>query len=155
MLFIRRLSIAKAKHVRGLLRAGGYVAALSLVLGAFQLRAAHAEVKNRTVELGRQMLQLANATQHDVNKLTLNGQPMWIGSSLATDSVTTVLDRYEDDCREEHRAARGELARARQRRSTRSKRERPGMSTGIMRGGDRPTKAPSSASRRARARSPR
>jgi hypothetical protein len=81
MPFIRRLSVAKAKHVRGLLRAGGYVAFLSLGFGAFQLRAAHAEVKNRTVELGRQMYQLANASQHDVNKLTLNGQPRGISGS--------------------------------------------------------------------------
>lgn len=94
----RRWSVAKSKHVRGLLRAGGYVAVLSLGLGAFQLRQAHAELKNRTLDLGRQMYQLANASQQDVNKLNLNGQIMWMGSSLSHDSAAKVLDRYEAEC---------------------------------------------------------
>jgi hypothetical protein len=99
MPFIGRLSVAKSKHVRGLLRAGGYVAVLSLGLGAFQLRQAHAELKNRTLDLGRQMYQLANASHQDVNKLNLNGQVMWMGSSLSHDSTASVLDRYEAECK--------------------------------------------------------
>jgi len=98
MPFIGRLAVARSKHVRGLLRAGGYVAVLSLGLGAFQLRQAHAELKNRTLDLGRQMNQLANASHQDVNKLNLNGQVMWMGSSLSHDSAATVLDRYEAEC---------------------------------------------------------
>ncbi len=99
MPFIGRLAVARSKHVRGLLRAGGYVAVLSLGLGAFQLRQAHAELKNRTLDLGRQMNQLANASQQDVNKLNLNGQVMWMGSALSHDSAATVLDRYEAECK--------------------------------------------------------
>lgn len=134
MPFIRRLSVARSKHVRGLLRAGGYIAVLSLGLGAFQLRAAHAEVKNRTVELGRQMVQLANATQHDVNKLNLNGQPIWIGSSLARDSVTNVLDRYEADCHK-NLAQPTESWRELANKIDEKKESRPAISTGVMRGG--------------------
>ena len=100
MPFIGRLSVAKSKHVRGLLRAGGYLAVLSLGLGAFQLRQAHAELKNRTVDLGRKMSELANASQQDVNKLNLNGQVMWMGSSVSRDSAATVLDRYEAECKQ-------------------------------------------------------
>jgi hypothetical protein len=103
MPFMGRLAVAKSKHVRGLLRAGGYVAALSLALGAFQVRQAHAELRNRTVDLGRQMYQLANASRHDVNKLSLNGQVMFMGSSLSHDSANAVLDRYEAECK--HSAA--------------------------------------------------
>lgn len=136
MLWIRRLPVAKSKHVRGLLRAGGYVAALSLALGAFQLRSAHAEVKNRTVELGRQMLQLAQASQHDVNKLSMNGQPMWVGSSLSTDSVGDVLDRYEADCAK-NAAQPPESWRELATKTAEQKAEKPGMASGIMRGGDR------------------
>ena len=134
MPFIRRLSVARAKHVRGLFRAGGYVLVLSLGLGAFQLRAAHAEVRNRTVELGRQMYQLANATQQDVNKLTLNGQPMYLGSSLAKDSVTTILDRYEDDCHK-NTAQPAESWRELANKIDEQKKERPAMATGVMRAG--------------------
>lgn len=136
MLWIRRLSLAKSKHVRGLLRAGGYVAALSLALGAFQLRSAHAEVKNRTVELGRQMLQLAQASQHDVNRLSLNGQPMWVGSSMSEDSVGDVLDRYETDCAK-NAAQPAESWRELATKTAEQKAEKPGMASGIMRGGDR------------------
>jgi len=135
MPFIRRLSVAKSKHVRGLLRAGGYVVCLSLGLGAFQLRNAHAEAKNRTVELGRQMYQLANATQHDVNKLTFNGQPMWLGSSLAKDSVATVLDRYEAECRQ-NSAQPTEEWRELANKVDEKKADRPMSSSGVMRAGD-------------------
>jgi hypothetical protein len=136
MPFIRRLSVAKAKHVRGLLRAGGYIAVLSLGFGAFQLRAAHAEVKNRTVELGRQMYQLANATQHDVNKLTLNGQPMYVGSSVADDSVARILNRYADDC-SQNAAQPVENWRELAKKVDEEKKKdtAPVSSTGVMRGG--------------------
>lgn len=97
-MFVRRHSAEKKRHLKGLLRAGVYLGALGLVFGAIQVRSARAEVKNRTVEMGRQMLQLANATQHDVNKIILNGQPLFVGSSLASDSPKDVLDRYEDYC---------------------------------------------------------
>lgn len=134
MPFIRRLSVAKSKHARGLLRAGGYLAVLSLGLGAFQLRAAHAEVRNRTVELGRQMYQLANATQHDVNKLTMNGQPLWVGSSVSKDSVADVLDRYEVDC-QKNLAQPTESWRELAQKIDEKKEQRPAMATGVMRGG--------------------
>lgn len=136
MVWIRRLSVAKSKHVRGLLRAGGYVAALSLVLGAVQLRSAHAEVRNRTVELGRQMLQLANASQHDVNRLSLNGQPMWVGSSLSSDTTSNVLDRYEADCAK-NSAQPPENWRDLATKVAEKNADKPGMASGIMRAGDR------------------
>ncbi len=137
MPFIRRLSIAKSKHIRGLLRAGGYVAVLSLGLGAFQLRAAHAEVRNRTVELGRQMYQLANASQHDVNKLNLNGQSMWLGSSLAHDSVDNILDRYEDECRQ-NSAQSTESWRELAKKIDEKNEKRPALAgSGVMRAGTR------------------
>jgi hypothetical protein len=91
-------NLEKRKHRRGLLRAAGYLIALSGVFSLIQIRHARAEVGDRTVEMGRQMFALANATQHDVNKLTLNGQQMYIGSSLSKDSVNQVLDRYESLC---------------------------------------------------------
>jgi len=85
-------------HVKGMLRVGAYLGVLTLAFGALQVRAARAEVRDRTVELGRQMARLANASEHDVNRVTLNGQAMWLGSSLSRDPVSTVLDRYEAFC---------------------------------------------------------
>ncbi len=89
----------RKKHVRGMLRASAYFATVGLACGIFQLRNARAEVRNQTLEMGRQMFRLANGVQHDVTKATLNGQAMWVGSSLSTDSVGAVLDRYEEHCK--------------------------------------------------------
>lgn len=135
MFWIRRLSVAKSKHVRGLLRAGGYIAVLSLTLGAFQLRSAHAEIKNRTVELGRQMYQLANASQHDVNRLSLNGQPMWVGSSMSHDSVDNVLSRYHADC-QKNAAQPIENWRELANNAEAKKAEKSAMPDGVMRAGN-------------------
>ena len=88
----------KRKKRRGMMRAGAYLLALSGVFSLIQIRQARAEVGDRTVEIGRMMSTLANASQHDVNKLNLNGQSMFIGSSLSKDSVTSVLDRYDALC---------------------------------------------------------
>jgi hypothetical protein len=139
MSFTLRASAASAKkkkHLRGLLRAGGYVVLLSLGLGVFQLRAAHAEMKNRTVELGRQMYQLANATQQDVNKLTLNGQPMWLSSSLARDTVSDVLDRYEADCEKHSAQPAADWRELANKLDEKKEEHRTMSSSGVMRGGD-------------------
>jgi hypothetical protein len=100
-------SLEKRKKRRGLLRAAAYLTALSGVFSLIQIRQARAEVGDRTVEVGRQMMALANATQHDVNKLNLNGQSLFMGSSLAKDGVSAVLDRYEATC-QKNRAQSGE-----------------------------------------------
>jgi hypothetical protein len=100
-------SIEKRKKRRGLLRAGAYLAVLSGVFSLIQIRQARAEVGDRTLEVGREMMALANATQHDVNKLKLNGQSLFMGSSLSKDAVTSVLDRYESLC-QKNRAQSGD-----------------------------------------------
>src|SRR4051794_38576314 len=103
MAFLSPPKLEQLKKRRGLMRAAGYLIALSGVFSLIQIRQARAEVGDRTVELGRQMMALAKATQHDVNKLTLNGQSMYIGSSLSKDTVGSILDRYESLC-EKNRA---------------------------------------------------
>lgn len=99
-IWIWRTASGRRKRVLGMLRALAYVVALALVFGVIRIRSARAEWRTRTIELGRQMFELANATQHDVNKVVMNGQPIWIGSSLSTDSPRAVLDRYESHCTE-------------------------------------------------------
>jgi hypothetical protein len=88
----------KKKHLKGLVRASAYVGALSLVFGAVQMRNARAEITNRTMELGRQMAQLASTTNHENNKISLNGQAIWVGSATANSAAVTILDRYESYC---------------------------------------------------------
>jgi|CXWL01.1.fsa_nt_gi hypothetical protein len=93
-----RTAPKKREHIRGLLRAGAYFVAMGLVFGGLHIRSARAEVKDRTLELGRQMAQLASAKQHDVNKLSVNGQLIWMGSSLSDDTPSRILDRYQSTC---------------------------------------------------------
>jgi hypothetical protein len=97
-MYILRLSPEKRRHLRGCLRVMAYFAVIGTVTGAVQVRQARAEVKSKSIELGRQMMQLAHATDHDVNKVVWNGQAMYVASSLSKDTPKAVLDRYEGHC---------------------------------------------------------
>ena len=96
---IFRRNPAKMKHVRGLARAFAYLAATALVFSAWSVKSARAEMKQQTLVLGRQMLELARASNHDVTPITFNGQKMYLGSSISTDAPQNVLDRYEAHCK--------------------------------------------------------
>ncbi len=134
--FFKPASEEVRRKRRGLLRAAAYLVALSGVFSLVQIRQARADVGDRTVEIGRQMLTLANATQHDVNKLKLNGQSIFIGSSLAKDSVSEVLDRYNTLC-EQSRAQPAEEWRAIADKSNSEDVKKGAIgSAGIVRGGD-------------------
>jgi hypothetical protein len=134
--FFKTASLETRKKRRGLLRAAAYLIALSGVFSLIQIRHARAEVGDKTVEIGRQMLSLANATQHDVNRLKLNGQSLYIGSSVAKDSVTDVLDRYNTLC-EQSRAQPAEEWRGLADKTGNDDVKKSAVgSAGIVRGGD-------------------
>ena len=76
------LSPEKRRKLRGSLRVLTYCGVVGLVFGAIQLREARAELRSRTVELGREMMKLAHPTEHDVNRITMNGQAIYIASSI-------------------------------------------------------------------------
>ncbi len=89
----------KLKHVKGLVRVFAYFSVIGIGASFCSLRSAHAEVRNNTITVGRQMAELARGTQSEVNRLSINGQSMYVGSALAEGSVKDVLDRYEAHCR--------------------------------------------------------
>ena len=97
-MFISRTSRKNMKHVKGLVRAGAYVLCVTAVFGVVRVRTARAEMADRTVVLGRQMLTLANASTHEVNRVVINGQPMWLGNSIAHETGKSILDRYQAYC---------------------------------------------------------
>lgn len=97
-MFISRTSRNNMKHVKGLVRAGAYVLCVTAVFGLVRVRSARAEMADRTVVLGREMLTLAKASTHEVNRVVINGQPMWIGNSISHDSGKNILDRYQAYC---------------------------------------------------------
>lgn len=98
-MFVRRSSPQKRKHLAGLARMFGYFSVLGVVCAGLTVRNARAEVGDQSLKLGRQMMELANTTNNDINKVSLNGQTMFLGSSLAKDDVQAVLNRYEKHCR--------------------------------------------------------
>lgn len=97
---IFRRNPQKMKHVRGLARAFGYLSVTAVVFSALSVRSARAEMKEQTLVLGRQMLDLARANNHEVTPIVFNGQKMYLGSSVSDDPAKHVLDRYEQLCKE-------------------------------------------------------
>lgn len=98
-IWISRRSPEKKKHLKGLLRAAGYFGVLTVLCGYCSVRNARAEMQQQSLQLGRKMAALAGAHHHDVNRLVINGQPMFVGSSISADSPKQVLDRYEQLCK--------------------------------------------------------
>lgn len=89
----------RMKHVRGLLRAAGYLSVTALAFSAYSIKVARAEMRRGTLELGREMMHLAQPTNHSVTPITINGQTMYMGSSISDDAPALVLDRYENVCK--------------------------------------------------------
>jgi len=90
---------ARMRHVRGLLRAGAYLGFTMACASAWSIKVARAEMREQTIALGRSMAQIANAGNHDVTPLVMNGERMMIASSVTEDSARAVLDRYEEHCK--------------------------------------------------------
>lgn len=98
-MILGRWSPEKRKRIRGLVRVGAYFSSITLVCGVISVRHARAEYENQTLQFGRQMLDLAKAANHEVTKITFNGQPLHVGSSVSDESPDTILRRYEDYCK--------------------------------------------------------
>jgi hypothetical protein len=82
----------------GWFRVIGYCAVLSVFTGAFQLRHARAEVADQSVVVGRRIMSVVDTTTADVTKVMLNGETIFVGSSLSDESPSTVLTRYAQHC---------------------------------------------------------
>jgi hypothetical protein len=89
----------KAKHVRGLARVFAYFSVTAAVFSAFSVKSARAEMQEQTLAIGRQMMELARASNHDVTPITLNGEKMYLASSVSEEPAKNVLDRYESHCK--------------------------------------------------------
>lgn len=133
-MWITRLTPARKAHLRGLLRVSAYFGALTVGVVALRIRAARAEFQDRSMDVGRQIAHLAQATQNDVNKLSINGQAMWVGSSLTDKPVKNILDGYEAYCKD-NGAHPAEDWRALAKKADTKVTPSAIFSTGILRGG--------------------
>ena len=95
----RKGAVEQRKKLKGQLRLLGYVCVLGVACAALSVRAARAEVADQSLVFGRQLSELTNATVVDTQRISMNGQSMFVGSTLSKDSVTTTLDRFEQHCK--------------------------------------------------------
>lgn len=141
----RKTARQRSEQKRGLVRLIGFLTVVGLVSAGFSLRAARAEVASKSVQVGRQMTALADSVddKSEVSKIVLNGQPVYMASSLTKDSPEAVLARYEKHC-DENRAQSTELwkelaaGNAKEHKvDTASPGAQMAESGGTLRGGDR------------------
>lgn len=86
------------KQRGGWLRVLGYCAALTVFTGGYHLRHARAEVADQSLIVGRRVMSVIDTTSADITKVSLNGETIFVGSSLSDESLSTVLTRYSQHC---------------------------------------------------------
>jgi len=82
-----------------MVRVAAFLSCTTLVCGVISVRHARAEYQNQTLVFGRQMLDLAQASNHEVTNIVFNGQSVHVGSSVSLDPPEEVLRRYEEYCK--------------------------------------------------------
>ncbi len=97
-----RTDPTKKAQIRGLVRVACYFGVLGIGSAFFTVRSARAQVAQEGLELGRQLSQrmqsLAGPGQHEVNKLRVNGQPIYVASTTTKDAPKDVLERFAGYC---------------------------------------------------------
>lgn len=135
-LFIWRTK--RMKHVRGLMRAAGYLSVTAIAFSAYSIKVARAEMQQSQITLGREMLQMMQTTSHHATTpMVLNGQTMYMGSSISDDDPHAILDRYEEACKADPgQPARGwkDLAKGKE-KELHGVKEAELASTGLFRAG--------------------
>lgn len=99
MALLKSRTITLRQQRRGLIRVLVYFAFVTTVCGAFGLRHARAEFGDQTLDLGREMAELAVTSRQELTSIVFNGQKIRIGSAVTEASVDAVLARYEEYCK--------------------------------------------------------
>ncbi|WP_394846529.1 hypothetical protein LZC95_03585 [Pendulispora brunnea] len=89
----------RARTYRGILRVFAYVLLIALVFGAFSVHSARAEVAKTGMQLGRSLAPLAHMI-HERSKIDIDGESISMGMGTSPDDLNTVLDKFENHCRE-------------------------------------------------------
>lgn len=102
MYYLALLGFAAAKKIgtprlKGVLRVAGYTTGISLVMGAFCVHKARADLNEKGMQFGENMASIAGLIQ-DSHTFRLNNQEVHTSVASTLDGVTTVLDKYEANC---------------------------------------------------------
>ena len=97
-------------RARAFARLGAYIAFVGLVVGILALRSVRASAGEATLSLGRELTQLSDVMTC-TKRLELNGQTLFVSTAGTDQSVSVVLDRFEQMCAEHASAIGEEFAR--------------------------------------------
>jgi hypothetical protein len=135
VLLNKRGAVEQRKKLKGQLRVLGYVCVLGVACAALSVRAARAEVADQSLVFGRQISELVNTQTVDAQRISMNGQSMFVASSLGHDSVPKTLDRFEDYCRKNGAQAPEEWKKLADKSPEASAEGNEFFKTGLMRSG--------------------
>lgn len=93
------------QKVRGTLRVGAYLGVLCVVGAGLSARSAYGSMSEQVLVTGRQLAKLADITK-DNQRLSINGQNIYMASATTELSMEQVLDRFETICKEDGTVAR-------------------------------------------------
>lgn len=92
----------KKAKIKGLARVAVYFGVLGIGSALLTVRSARAQVGQEGLEIGRQLNQRITALvgdgKHETTKLRVNGQVIYVASSLVKDPAKDVLDRFAHYC---------------------------------------------------------
>lgn len=97
----RRLA-EKAKrriHLRGVIRVLVYCTFASLVIAFVSIRSAWGDFKDSAMIMGRQLATFGDV-EGRINRVRLNGEPIYVTSAVTEAPAREVLDRFEGLCRQ-------------------------------------------------------
>ena len=80
-------------------RVAAYVGACLVLALLLSLRSARAEVREISLELGRDMMPISDLLSDRV-RLNINGERLWASSAMSDSPIADVLDRFEAHCHE-------------------------------------------------------
>ena len=98
MFSILRSNHAQRERLRGAVRVTAYIAAIGLVTGTIGFNNARAEVKDKSLDVGRTLLPLKDLLK-EPHQVDLSGEHAWMSTGVVKgQSVKDVLDRFETHC---------------------------------------------------------
>jgi len=97
MMILGWLALRKHSRVQKVVRVAAYATMVSGIAAAVTVHSAHASVGEASMQLGRDLLPLADYIQ-DATAISINGEHIMLSSSHSDKTVNEVLDAYENYC---------------------------------------------------------
>lgn len=86
-------------HLRGVMRVLVYCTFASLVIAGVSIRSAYGSFKDSALIMGRQLASFGDL-EGRINRVLLNGEPIYVTSAVTKAPMGDVLDRFETLCRQ-------------------------------------------------------